>query len=423
MPCSCSSCRSEALRLGMSTEKCSFCSTELSQNSWYQFIGDKISCETCYKTNYKVCRICGKTHLKTDMAPTEINFRGENISVCKKCADSQFKVCPCCEKLHYKGDLTKHGNEFYCHECFIARFDTCPVCHAIWPKGIVVNKIWAGQAVVCNDCFGWWGPILRYEHTDYLEIFGKNPHLYGIELEAEVGDRVRTKRGGKAQEILDLFPAKFLVVKEDGSVRDTCGFEICTAPADFKYQKKAWAHFFSKRPTNLVSYKTDKCGLHIHCARKELTLLTIGKMLVFVNDAANKPFVECIAGRSANNYCKIQKKKHGDCLRPQGRGRHEDRHEAINLMNRNTVEFRIFKGTLKPQSFFKALEFCDALIHFCMLGNNGISYCKSVPNFIKYVEEHKKDYPHLWAFICAVWLKTSNDWVNKYGFGKNNDEV
>jgi hypothetical protein len=117
------------------------------------------------------------------------------------------------------------------------------------------------------------------------------------------------------------------------------------------------------------------------------------------------------------------KKKHGDCQKIQGRGRHEDRHEAINLMNKETVEFRIFKGTLKPQSFFKALEFCDALLHFCLLGNNSISYCKSVPNFIKYVEENRKDYPHLWAFICAKWLKQNNDWAKKYGFGTFDDEV
>jgi len=147
-------------------------------------------------------------------------------------------------------------------------------------------------------------------------------------------------------------------------------------------------------------------------------------MLVFVNDANNKGFIECIAGRTANNYCKIQKKKHGDAQRPGHQ--HEDRHEAINLMNPHTIEFRIFKGTLKRQSFFKALEFCDALIHFCLLGQNSIKHCRSVKNFIQYVDENKKTYPHLWAFICVKFKSSdeeSKKWINKYGFGSLENEI
>lgn len=423
------------MRMGLSTEKCSFCQSEITLNSWYQFIGDKISCETCYKNNYKVCRICGKTHLRTDMQETDINFRGENISVCKKCARDQFKVCNGCNKLNYKGDLIRHGDENFCHECFNVRFDTCSVCRNIFPKGEVVHKIRIGHQLSCKKCYNWHGPIIRYEHTNYLEVKGvpqvqtdeecaaliARCHLYGVELEVVVADGVKEKRGPKAQEVLERFETDFLVMKEDRSVMDQCGFEICTAPATLDYQKLAWGKFFDKMPENLASYTNDHCGLHIHCSRKPLSLLAIGKMLVFVNDAGNKSFIECIAGRAANNYCKIQKKKHGDVQRPGGH--HEDRHEAINLMNPHTIEFRIFKGTLKRQSFFKALEFCDALIHFCLVGNHSIKHCRSVKNFIGYVEENKKIYPHLWAFICAKWLKQPGDWVNKYGFGSLDNEV
>lgn len=453
MPCQCSSCRSESLRMGLSAEKCSFCTTELTKDQWYQFIGDRISCEPCYKNNYKVCRICGKTHLHVDMAPEDINFRGETISVCKKCASTQFKSCNGCDKLHYKGDLTRQGDEQFCHDCWTARFENCGLCRSVFAKGECNHKVrnphGGTEISACKKCWNWHGPIVRYEHTNYLEMKGigntkemaekdyislvNRTRFYGIELECVVADGVKAKRGPKAQEVLESFEPGFVVMKEDRSVMELSGFEICTAPATFAYQKDAWGKFFDKLPTNLASYSQEMCGLHIHCSRKPLSLLTIAKMLVFINNAENKAFVECIAGRPANHYCRVMKKKHSDVgldNRGMGRGRqHEDRHEAINLMNQHTVEFRIFKGTLKRESFFKALEFCDALIHFCQLGENSIKHCQTVGNYIDYVQKNRKYYPHLWAFICARWpgsfKKQSSDmnWMKKYGFGSLDNEI
>ena len=41
-----------------------------------------------------------------------------------------------------------------------------------------------------------------------------------------------------------------------------------------------------------------------------------------------------------------------------------DRSEAINLTNRKTIEFRIFKGSLKYDSVVAAAEFVHALVEF-----------------------------------------------------------
>lgn len=452
MPCQCSSCRSESVRLGLSIEKCSFCDKELNKDAFYQFIGDRISCEPCYKNNYKVCRICGKTHLCTDMSEGDLNFRGETISVCKRCATSQFKICNGCKKLQYKGDLAKYADEQFCHDCFHQRFETCGICSNVFPKGECNYRVRSPhrgtESPACKKCWSWHGPIVRYEHTNYLEFKGvallaKNTKtdadvktyqtlvnrkiFYGIELECVISDGVKAKRGPKAQEVVDNFEPGFVVMKEDRSVMELSGFEICTAPATFLYQKDAWTKFFDKLPLNLTSYHQEMCGLHVHVSRRPLSLLTIGKMLVFVNNVENKGFVECIAGRPANRYCRVMAKKHGDVHRP-GR-QHEDRHEAINLMNPNTVEFRIFKGTLKRESFFKALEFCDALVHFCNCGEHSIRHCGVVGNFIDYVGRNKKSWPHLWAFICARWITKFNkepkdlNWIKKYGFGQLDNEI
>lgn len=431
MPCQCNSCRSEALRLGLSSETCNFCSVEINitknKDVWYQFVGKSVACDPCFKKHYKICRICGSTTPVPEMAPGDICFRGENICVCQKCATSQFKTCGKCSKLSYKGDLTRHQDLAYCYDCFTAQFETCQVCHKIYFKEEVQNKIWNGQMTACNKCYAWHGPIIRYEHTANLPKFGKGPLFYGIELEVEVANHEKHLRGPTAKEVVSRFDKDFIVVKEDRSIMEDCGFEIVTAPAERKLHEEMWNRFFDHLPSNVIGDGAKKCGLHIHASRAALTLLGIGKMMVFINDEKNKSFVECIANRSANDYCRIYKKNWADTM-AMPTGRNEDRHEALNLQNTHTVELRIFKSTLKRQSFFKALEFTDALIHFCMCGNYSIPQCRVVDNFLKYVEQNKHDYPHLWAFILDQWLhieKRSNKndpaikWMNKYGFGKD----
>src|ERR1035437_1969573 len=430
MPCQCPSCRSESLRMGLSSEKCNFCNAEINvatnKDVWYQFVGNKVTCEPCYKKNYKVCRICGDTQLVESMAADPINFRGEPITVCKKCADTQFKICGCCNKLSYKGDLQKFEDKLYCHDCFVTRFETCQVCHKTYPKEQVKNAIWKKTAICCDKCYLWHGPILRYEHTTYLPMLGKGPLFYGIELECAVANKVKDKRGPLAQAVLSAFTDQYLVLKEDRSVADISGFEICTCPAEMSIHKEAWAKFFTNIPPDLIAFGADKCGLHVHASRDPLSLLSVGKMLVFVNDEKNKPFIECIAQRPTNEYCKVYKKKPGDCMAPPT-GHVEQHHEALNLQNNHTVELRIFKATLKPASFYKALEFTEALIHFCMCGNFSIKESRSVDMFVEYVKKNRKDWPYLWAFICVKWLKEKDEysmkWIKKYGFGEMNNEV
>jgi hypothetical protein len=283
---------------------------------------------------------------------------------------------------------------------------------------------------LCDNCYNQYGPITEYSSKPKIVYYGighlsgkefetalRRTHFYGVELEVEIKNRDVSKRGAKADEVLQLLGTDFAITKEDGSVK--YGFEICTAPATLKEHYVKWQKFFEKMPDGIVSWNAydGKCGLHVHCSKKPLSLLTIAKMVVFVNNPENQAFIETIAGRGANQYFKIQQKKYNVVVPMRDRRlTHDDRYEAINLVNRDTIEFRIFKGTLKQPSFFKALEFCDALTHFCMMGTNSISFCRSVPNFVDYVGLRSKDYPHLYAFICAKILKKETKQTKEFGF-------
>jgi len=135
-------------------------------------------------------------------------------------------------------------------------------------------------------------------------------------------------------------------------------------------------------------------------------------MLLFVNTQENIRFVTTIAGRPPNTYCQIKEKTYKSADPRQM----QDRYEALNLANKATVEFRIFRGTLKRESLFKSLEFCDALIHFCKDCSVNVSDTRRVDKFIEYVKLNSKEWPHLWAFICARWLGIENKLTKQYGF-------
>jgi len=332
------------------------------------------------------------------------------VHVCERCFINNYRECQECHEHFDRHDIMGHNDRTYCKSCFSKSYQLCSHCNNVFPKNAVTHKI-RGEKLVCDECNNFYGPIELYEKKPVLSFHGIPPHYYGVELEVELIDAKRETRGTKAHEVFKLFPDDFVILKEDGSLR--CGFEICSQPATVEEHKRIWKEMFDKLPGNLHSFNTTNCGLHVHCSKKPLSLLTIAKIVVFVNDDNNKTFIETIAGRKSNSYSCIEKKEYNVVKRSSSRG---NRYEAVNLSNKDTIEFRIFKGTLKRESFYKAIEFCDAIIRFCMTGAHGIAYCRKKENFINFVEDRQKDYPHLYAFICAKILKKSTKLTAQFGF-------
>jgi hypothetical protein len=49
-----------------------------------------------------------------------------------------------------------------------------------------------------------------------------------------------------------------------------------------------------------------------------------------------------------------------------------DRYEAVNVTGSETIEFRIFRGSLRYESIMAALEFVNAVLDFCTPGVTSI---------------------------------------------------
>jgi hypothetical protein len=217
-------------------------------------------------------------------------------------------------------------------------------------------------------------------------------HLYlGVELEVECRD------GHTVRNVLDNLPELdvWVIAKEDGSLNN--GLEIVTAPSDLAVHQERWPKILAYLPRCTYSWKAQTTGLHVHLSRRFFSQLDLAKFVYFINAEATRPWIVRLAGRDSNNYAKLTKKKwigqqSGDSVLTA-----YSRYEAVNLLNPNTIEVRIFKGTLNTTHVLGDIEFCHALAHWVKVAS--LQDCDRWSKFWEYVENNRKIYAHLIDYV------------------------
>jgi hypothetical protein len=157
-------------------------------------------------------------------------------------------------------------------------------------------------------------------------------------------------------------------LKEDSSLSSD-GIEIVFHPRNLK----SWAEFDLQRILSGVidnggkSFKADSCGLHIHRSNRDLSTVTKIKLILFFGYCSEQ--IQTIAQRksmfaSFTPFKLIPNK--GECYKTvKGRKHSCGRDQAINFCNSDTIEFRVFKGTLKLSTIMAYLAFSHYVVEFC----------------------------------------------------------
>lgn len=332
------------------------------------------NCERC--ANCCECSVCarGRCGARVD-------------SVCDRCE----RCDDCCECQHC--DACNYPYEYTCGAC-----NCCDDCCDCWychgcdePHDHDTPQ--CSDCSSCPDCCECSKSILDYstDVTDYLRFQGKPAGgLYlGVELEVECTHHVDAE--DKAHEWLAA-DATFLRCKHDSSLDD--GFEIVTAPASLELQKAHWARLLSDADLKegLRSWDTNTCGMHVHASRKALSPLQLGKLLVFLNSPKTHQPIVRLAGRTSEDYAAFASKKVSDGGKAGG-----ERFEALNLCNFATIEFRIFKGTLRLQHVLANIEFCHAAI--CWAKDVSLQDIETWASFWAFVTSNRKAYKNLIAYM------------------------
>jgi hypothetical protein len=327
-------------------------------------------------------------------------------------------ICAACGEAAYQDETSRmhvyarHGGSARSSVC-----DNCARSCAYCGDNFATEMRWySSNCPTCQDDID----DRESDHDDdggfyypNLKFFGQGPKFFGLEIETEV------ESGNREEKLRDLHNilGNYASLKDDGSL--DYGIEIATQPATMEEHKQRLVPLFSKMPRGLRSWKKSSCGLHIHVSRKPLTDLAIAKTVCFVSANHNRRFIKMIAGRDSCSYCKILPKKMGSAAKYN-----DDRYEAINLQNDATIEFRLFKGTLRQASVFKALEFTDALTVYAGCAARSIRDSQSRVQFCHFVEENSASWPNLTAFIQARWFGRETELTKAIGYNssENNQE-
>lgn len=198
--------------------------------------------------------------------------------------------------------------------------------------------------------------------ADVIDVHGwpsvtpRSALCFGVELEFEcdsVSD-VAERLGGR-----DGNDGKYLL-KSDGSLDN--GIELVTGPYTLEYHQArfGWRDVTRSIGDGGSGFHTGTAGMHIHINRAAMSPLTLGKLLVFINDKANLRMVEGIAQRTANHWAQFHPKKITDGRAQYG----DDKYQSLNVRGR-TVEMRIFKSNLNPRRIVKNIEFAHAAVTYC----------------------------------------------------------
>lgn len=202
-------------------------------------------------------------------------------------------------------------------------------------------------------------------------------------------------------EIAQQLYGEMCYLKHDGSLDD--GFEMVSHPMTRQYLEKQFNFEGLRELANvgMRSAQTSTCGLHVHInsgffADRASSMWRF--MSLFYQNAEQWGR---IAGRFSENagYAKWEKGEQGRLLNyakgANKRGReyshyNADRYVALNLQNRNTIELRFFKGTLRPATLRARLEAVHAAADYSMATRNNINIkaCTDWSKFREFVREN-----------------------------------
>jgi hypothetical protein len=231
-----------------------------------------------------------------------------------------------------------------------------------------------------------------------------------MELEVEVcGDDSRHEC---ASEVLRVLEDR-AYLKEDGSLSN--GFEIVTHPHTlFAYQNDVdWDFLKRLSKMGVRSWNRSNCGLHVHVSRTAFQTETYAgteahkvrfNKLIYDNQRQ----VERLAGRKNNHYASftdkgkiIAKVKYGN----QSSGRYS----AVNMEPENTIEIRVFKGSLRKERVLSGIEFVAAAVEYTR--NLKIQH-KAAPfawaRFVHYVTANSDTYPNLFIIMNETFEKDND---------------
>jgi hypothetical protein len=324
---------------------------------------------------YATCHFCSDEHEVCEMhtwllSGNRYNNNGEAL-LCESCNYEAFH-CPYCGNLADAQDDTTYvdqADETVCSDC-IDRIDYCDR-HGSHYEHVGCERCDEGGDLI--ESYGYRPTPTFFKRPEDIKLPKELKTFTGFELEMEASECDRIEGAELATEIF----GDYCYLKEDGSLNN--GFEMVSHPLSHGYatERFPWQRLKELADLGMRSANTRTCGLHVHINR-DLFRSSPSTMYRFMSMFyRNSEQWKILAGRQNSTYASWSEYELDRMLHyAKNFGQHaynNERYVAINLQNRNTLELRFFKGTLRPDTFIGRLEGVHAVAHYAYATRNRVN--------------------------------------------------
>ena len=296
-------------------------------------------CTDCLYDHYTQCSDCGNW-----VSDRHLSLYDRNTYICDNCSD-HWVCCDDCGAVIRVADAVYHDGDgcWYCYNCIDEHHQHRLQSYSYKPAPVFHHR------------------SSEDEHELYM----------GVELEVDKGDDADV-----LVEELDEIGMP-IYMKHDGSLDD--GVEIVTHPCTLGYHMydMRWAEIARRcRNNGYKSHDAETCGLHIHVGREQLgdcayrgEVETSAKIVLIV-DAIWDSIVR-FSRRTESQLDDWAKKPSVDKDDPDRiaaaiHAVKDTRYHAVNLMNTGSVEFRVFRGTLRRDTIIASLQLVSNICKYAM---------------------------------------------------------
>ena len=333
-------------------------------------VGGQQFCPDCLEEHTIICRECGERILRKD------NAGAEYLPLCQDCYDDHYTTCSRC------GTIIRESRACYCSS--------------------------DEETPYCDSCFSTLQQdgINDYSYKPVPIFYGEDSRYFGVELEIDGAG----EDSGNANDLMSIANRNgdLIYCKHDGSLED--GFEIVTHPMSLEFHQNAmpWAELMRKAISmGYTSHQAGTCGLHIHVNRNAFGCTEgfqdacIARILYFFE----KNWEELLKfSRRTQHQLDQWAARYGykdqprEILDHAKKGGGRGRYSCVNLQNRDTIEFRMFRGTLKYNTLIATLQLvnrvCEVALNLSDIELKELAWTTFVagchaPELIQYLKERQ----------------------------------
>ena len=314
-------------------------------------------------------------------------------------------TCARCRRDRPASERRSFDDRDYCPRCLDKITTLCHICGA---RFRLIDNCGTDAVPLCKTCLDIHNRagIRDYCHKPRPIFYGSGPRYFGVELEIDDGGEYDSS----ANAILSAANTdrEYIYCKHDGSLDE--GLEIVSHPMSVDYHLNAapWPEIIDKAlELGYSSHQAGTCGLHVHVSRaafgptEQHQDAAIARVLYFFE----KHWEELLKfSRRTQKQLDDWASRYGyrsepkDILDHAKKGNGRGRYSAVNLTNLDTVEFRMFRGTLKLNTFLATLQLLDRICDVALSMSDSqikdmswttfVSGC-TAPELVQYLKERR----------------------------------